>query len=134
MARVDPLLLVVASGVASQLEDLSSEVFHHGCQVDWSTSTDSLSVVTPAKETMDTTNWELKSSTTGARLGLGTSFAALSTSWHFWFSVLRGDLLLKSWFDIKSPVHSFYNRVTWILRSFWIALGGSLCIGPITAQ
>ena len=80
MARVDPLLLVVTGGVAGQLEDLSSEVFHHGRQVDWSTSTDSLSVVTSAKETMNTADGELESSTTGARLGLGTSFAAFSTS------------------------------------------------------
>ena len=82
MARVDPLLLVVTSGVACQLEDLGSEVLHNSCEVDGSTSTDSLGVVAPAKQTVHTTDWELESSTARAGLGLGTSLASLSTSRH----------------------------------------------------
>ena len=82
MARIDPLLLVVTGSVTSQLEDLGSEVLHHGCEVHWSTSTDSLGIVAPAEETVNTTDWELKPSTAGTGLGLGTGLASLSTSRH----------------------------------------------------
>ena len=82
MARIDPLLLVVTGSVTSQLEDLGSEVLHHCCEVDGSTSTDSLGIVAPAEETVNTADWELKPSTAGAGLGLGTSLASLSTSRH----------------------------------------------------
>ena len=37
MARDDTGLLVVARSVAGQLEDLSCQVFEHGCEVDGST-------------------------------------------------------------------------------------------------
>lgn len=63
MAGVDPLLLVVTGGVASQLEDLSGEVLHHCSQVDWGAGSDSLGVVSPAEKTVDSANWELESST-----------------------------------------------------------------------
>ena len=63
MAGVDPLLLVVAGGIAGQLKDLSSEVFHYCSQVDWGASSDSLGVVSPAEKTVDSANWELESST-----------------------------------------------------------------------
>ena len=55
-------LLVVTGGVASQLEDLSSEVLKDGSQVDWGTSTDTLSIVALSEETVDTPNWECETS------------------------------------------------------------------------
>jgi hypothetical protein len=58
MTRDDTGLLVVAGGVASQLEDLSSEVLKDSCEVNWGTSTDTLSIVALAEETVDTTNGE----------------------------------------------------------------------------
>ena len=85
VAGVDPLLLVVPGGVASQLKDLSSEVLHHGSQVDWGTSTDALGVVAGLEKTMDTTHGELESCASRSALGLGTSFASLATSRHGWF-------------------------------------------------
>ena len=54
----DTGLLVVTGGVASQLEDLSSEVFQDSGQVNWGTSTDTLSIVALAEETVDTTDGE----------------------------------------------------------------------------
>ena len=63
MAGVDSRLLVVASGVASQLQDLSSEVLHDGGHVDWSASTNSLGVVSLAEKTVDSSDGELKTST-----------------------------------------------------------------------
>jgi hypothetical protein len=58
MTGDDTGLLVVTSGVASQLKNLSSEVFKDSCEVDWGTSTDTLSIVALAEETVDTTNGE----------------------------------------------------------------------------
>jgi len=96
MARVDPLLLVVTGSVTSQFEDLGSKVLHHSCEVHWSTSTDSLSIVASAEETVNTTDWELKPSTARAGLGLGTGLASLSTSRHGSFEKLRSCCLKKS--------------------------------------
>ena len=45
MPRDDPRLLVVPGGVASQLQDLGSQVLHDRGHVDWCTSTNPLSVV-----------------------------------------------------------------------------------------
>ena len=54
----DTGLLVVASGVASKLEDFGSQVLKDGSEVDGSAGTDTLSVVALAEETVDTTNGE----------------------------------------------------------------------------
>ena len=54
-------LLVITGSIASQLKDLSSKVLHDSSQIDWSTSTNTGSIVTLAEETMDTSNWELES-------------------------------------------------------------------------
>ena len=62
MSWDDPGLLVVTGSIAGQLENLSCKVFHDSSQIDGSTSTNTGSVVTLAEETMDTSNWELKSS------------------------------------------------------------------------
>ena len=58
MTGDDTRLLVVASSVTGQLEDFGSEVLKHGGEVDGSTSTDTLGVVTLAEETVDTTDRE----------------------------------------------------------------------------
>lgn len=56
MTRDDTGLLVVTSGIASQFEDLGSEVLKNGGEVDGSTSTNTLSVVALPQEAVDTTN------------------------------------------------------------------------------
>lgn len=58
MAGNDTGLLVVAGSVTGQLEDLSSEVFKDGSEVDGGTGTDTLSVVALAEKTVDTTDGE----------------------------------------------------------------------------
>ena len=59
MTGDDTGLLVVASGVTSQLEDFSSQVLEDSGEVDVrGTGTDTLSVVALPQETMDTTNGE----------------------------------------------------------------------------
>ena len=83
MSWDDSGLLVVTGGVTSQLEDLSSEVLKDGSQVDRSTSTDSLGVVSLAKESVNTTNRELKTSTAGSALRLSLCLSSFATSRHF---------------------------------------------------
>ena len=62
MTGDDPCLLVVTGGVSCQLEDLSCQVFHDGCQVYWGSGSYTLSIVAFAEMTVDTSYWELQSS------------------------------------------------------------------------
>ncbi len=62
MTRVDPSLLVVAGGVAGQLQHFSGEVFHDGGQVHGCTGSDTFGVVSFAEMSVDSTDWELESS------------------------------------------------------------------------
>ena len=62
MTRDDTGLLVVTGGVTSEFEDFSSEVFEHGCKVNWGTSTDTLGVVALSQETVDTADRECETS------------------------------------------------------------------------
>lgn len=61
----DTGLLVVAGGVASQLQNLSSEVLEDGSEVDGSTGTDTLGVVALAEQTVDTADRESQTSLGG---------------------------------------------------------------------
>ena len=79
----DASLLVVAGGVTGQLENFGGEVLEHGSQVDRGTGTDSFGVVALAKQTMDTTDGELETSSGRAGLGLSLDFASLATTRHF---------------------------------------------------
>lgn len=86
MTGDDTGLLIVAGGVASQLENLSSEVLEDGSQIDGSTGTDTLGVVTLAEQTVDTTDGESETSLgrTGLRvLGTAGLAAGLAASSHF---------------------------------------------------
>ncbi len=82
MTGDDPGLLVVAGSVASQLENLSSEVLHDGSQVDRGTSTHTLGIVALAEKTVDTAHGELKTSPVGTGLCLSLDLAALASSRH----------------------------------------------------
>lgn len=69
MTGNDTGLLVVAGGVAGQLEDLGSEVLEDGSEVDGSTGTNTLSVVALAEQTVDTTDRECQTSLGGSTAG-----------------------------------------------------------------
>ena len=71
MTGNDTSLLVVTSSVTGQLKNFSGQVFENRSQVDWGSGTDSLSIISLAKKTMDSTNGELKSSTRRTSFGLG---------------------------------------------------------------
>ena len=80
MAWNDPALLVVAGSIACQLEDLGSEVFHDGCQVDRGSSTHSLGVVSFPQVTVDTSHWELETCTAAAGLGLALGLSSFASA------------------------------------------------------
>ena len=62
VAGGDPVLLVVASGIAGQLEDLGSEVLEDGGQVHGGTGSDTGRIAASLEESANTTNGELKTS------------------------------------------------------------------------
>ena len=78
----DPGLLVVTGCVTSQLEDLSCQILHHCSHVHWGSSSNALSIVSLAEQTVDTSNRELESSTAGSRLGLSLHLTSFTASGH----------------------------------------------------
>lgn len=61
----DAGLLVVTSGIASQLKDFGRKIFEHGSQIDRRTGTDALSIVALPEKTVDTTDREGQTSLGG---------------------------------------------------------------------
>lgn len=69
VSRGDSGLLVVSGGVACELEDLGGEVLKDGGQVDWGAGTNSGTDGGLLDVSVDTTDWELESSSRRSRLG-----------------------------------------------------------------
>ena len=69
MSWDDSGLLVITGSVASEFKDFSRQVFHDSCQVNWGTSTYTFSIITLSQKSVDTSNWELETSTGGSGLG-----------------------------------------------------------------
>ena len=82
MSGDDPSLLVVPGSVAGQLQDLGGQVLHHGSQVDWSSGSHTLGIVSLAEKSVNATNWELETSSARPRLGLYLGFATFASSRH----------------------------------------------------
>lgn len=61
----DSGLLVVLGGISSQFEDLSSQIFEDGCEIDGGSSSDSFGVVSMSKETANSSDGELEASPGG---------------------------------------------------------------------
>ena len=59
----DSRLLVVSCGVAGKFQDFSSEVLEDGCEVHWGAGADSRGEGRFLEVSVDTTDWELESST-----------------------------------------------------------------------
>ncbi len=68
VAGDDAGLLVVASGVSSQLENLSGQVLNDGGEVHGGASSDAASIATLLQEAVDASNGELQTGLLGARL------------------------------------------------------------------
>jgi hypothetical protein len=69
VSRGDSGLLVVSGGVSGELEDLGGEVLKDGGEVHWGTCTDSGTDGCLLDVSVDTSNWELESSSRRSRLG-----------------------------------------------------------------
>ena len=82
VARYDAGLLVIAGGVASELEDLSAEVLKNGGEVHRGTSTHAGGVLALTKVTSDTTDGELQTGLgrRGRALLLPTASLSFSSS------------------------------------------------------
>jgi len=65
------LFLVITGSIASELEDLSREVFEHRSEVNGRACTDTLGVVASLEHTVDTTDGELETGFRGAGCALG---------------------------------------------------------------
>ena len=103
MSGDDSRLLVVPGGVTGQLEDLSGEVLKDGSQVDGGAGTNSLGVVSLAKESVDTTDGELKPRTAGTALCLSLRLASLSAARH--------DVCLRSRVSENSKILDLVQRI-----------------------
>lgn len=62
VAGDDTCLLVVSGGIAGKFENFGGEVLKNGSEVDWSTGTDTLSVVAFPQQAVNTADWESKTS------------------------------------------------------------------------
>ena len=76
----DPALLVVTGGVSCQLEDLSCQVFHDGCEVHGCTGSYSLGIVALSQVPVDSTDRELKSGPAGPGLCLSLGFTSFASA------------------------------------------------------
>jgi len=83
MAGDDPGLLVVAGSVSSQLQNLSGQILQNSRQIDGSSGTNTLSIVSFTEQPVDTADGKLKPGPGGASLCLRSGFASgLSSSRH----------------------------------------------------
>ena len=82
MSWYDSCFLVISGSVTSQLQDFGAQVFQDCSQVHWCTWSDSVSIVTFSKKSVDTSNRELKSSPEWSGLCLGLSLSSFTTSRH----------------------------------------------------
>ena len=62
VTRDDTRLLVITSGVAGKFEDFGRKVLQDSSEVDWSTGTDTLSIVAFPQQTMNSADWESETS------------------------------------------------------------------------
>ena len=106
----DSPFVIVSGSVSCQLQDFSSQVLQHSCKVDWGTSSNSLSVVSFADASVDSSNGELQTSSAWSCLwGFSSNFAAL------WFSsfarqclLVWSSLTIVFWFDEMIDFRSLF--------------------------
>ena len=100
MTRSDTLHFQILAGVTSKFEYLSREVFEDGGCVNSCGSSNTVTLVNRFfEETVNTTNWELKTSFAGTRLrrllgsGCLASFTALSTEFSSFARLWKSERL-----------------------------------------
>jgi hypothetical protein len=93
VTRYDTALLVITSGISSELENLGTEVLENGSKVDRGASSHTSGVLALTKVSADTTNGELQTSLGGGGGGLFLSSASFSFSFSRHDEVCLFDLL-----------------------------------------
>ena len=88
----DAALLVVASGVASELEDLSAEVLEDRSEVHWGTSADAGGELAVLEVSADAADRELEPCLGGARDALGAGCLSAFCGCPFLFMQTMRDL------------------------------------------
>ena len=81
-------LFVVFGGISSKFKNFSSKIFKDSCKIDWSTSTNSFSIMGMSEESSNSTDWELKSGSWW--FGDGLWWCSFCLSW-FSFSSCHFD-------------------------------------------
>ena len=82
MTRDDSRFLVVSGSISSQFQDFSRQVLQDSGQIDWCSASNSWRESSLSQESVNSTDWELKSSSEWSGLGLRLSFSSFSTSRH----------------------------------------------------
>jgi len=82
MTRYDSRFLVVSGSISSQFQDFSRQVLQDSGQVHWCSASNSWRESSLSQESVNSTDWELKSSSEWSGLGLRLSFSSFSTSRH----------------------------------------------------
>jgi hypothetical protein len=85
MTRNDTSLLVVTGSITSQLKDFGGEILKNGSEIDGSTGTNTLSVVSLPQKTMNTTDGESETGLgrTALRWLATGSFSTFTSGRHF---------------------------------------------------
>merc|ERR1719153_2097014 len=83
MSRNDPGFLVVTSSITSEFQNFSSKILHNRGQINGSASSNSFGIITLAQESMNTSNWKLKSSSRGSGFSFSLDFATFAACRHF---------------------------------------------------
>ena len=111
----DTALLVVTCCVTCKFQDFSTEVLKYSCEVNWSSSSDTGSVLSLTKVTSDTTYWELKSCLSW-RTG-GFLLSASSFSFSFAYSVQEWCLVLQCY---RLAFHARPWSVNVLVRLYYV--------------
>merc|ERR1719365_522439 len=78
----DARLLIVSGSIASQLQDLSSQIFHDSGHINWRTGAHPLGIITLPQQPVDPAHGKLKTSPARTGLCLALHLATLSASRH----------------------------------------------------
>ena len=80
MSRDYPSFLVVPCGIACQLQDFSGQVLEHCGQVHGCSGSDTLGIIAFSQESVNSSDGELKTSTTGSGLALSLHFSTFAAT------------------------------------------------------
>lgn len=124
MSRDDSGFLVVSGCIACQFQHFGGQVFQDGCKVNWCTSSNSFCIVALSEQSVDTSYWELKSSTAGSALCLPLRFSSFTSARHcdkfsemWWRKNADLDIYRQNRIDLLFLTLKYFNQ--WKPSSQW---------------